>query len=257
MTFHQWYEQQYRERWKDLSASLAAEVPLTELSNGLAKTYHLDEASVYAASALGALPGERILDACAAPGGKTLVIAVSMQGTGSLTANDRSSARRARLHRVLNEHLDEHTRNSISITSHDASRWGLYEQNEYDRILLDVPCSSERHVMQSPKELARWNPSRSRRLAVQQFAMAAAALEAVKPGGRILYSTCSISELENDGVMEKLLVRRAGRCSVTPPEGIPWGEPTRHGWIILPDRCGGRGPLYIAVISKAKQEQSL
>ncbi len=250
MTFHQWYTQQYGDRWAGLSASLTADAPLISFSRGLAKEYYLDEASVFAAEALHTSPGESVLDACAAPGGKTLVLAAALAGKGSLRANDRSSARRARLHRVLDAHLDASTRSIIQVSGHDASKWGLYEQNRYDKILLDVPCSSERHVVNDPKELAKWGTGRTKRLAVQQFAMVAAALEAVKPGGRIVYSTCSLSELENDRVMEKLLARRAGRCSVGIPEGIPYGEPTAYGWAILPDTCGGHGPMYISVITK-------
>ena len=256
MNFHDWYAQMYPERWEGLYSCLLDDPPGFALREGLQQPYYLDEASLQAALALDVHPGHTVLDACAAPGGKTLVLALHLAGTGELTANDRSSSRRSRLHRVLRGHLSEEHRCVITVTGHDAARWGLYEQDRFDRILLDVPCSSERHVLNNPRELAKWSSKRSRRLAVQQFAMAAAALDAVKPGGRIIYSTCSISMLENDQVMEKLLKRRAGRCRVTVPSGIPWGEPTEYGWMILPDQCGGRGPLYISVITKVPQEES-
>ncbi len=253
MTFHQWYLEHYQSRWEFLYTALLQPPKMYEFSEGLKRPYYLDEASLEAARALEVQPGDAVLDACAAPGGKTLVLALQLGGTGLLIANDRSSSRRARLHRVLQDHLEDQERSVIRVTGHDASRWGLYEQNRYDRILLDAPCSSERHVLQEPRELNRWGAGRTKRLALQQFAMVAAALEAVKPGGRIVYSTCALSPLENDGVMAKLLKKRPGASLLSKPEGIPWGEPTEHGWIILPDRAEGRGPMYIAVITKREE----
>lgn len=252
MTFHTWHTQHYGNRWETLEASLLQERSPVPFHDGLLRPYYLDEASLSAAGLLKAAPGEKILDLCAAPGGKTLVIASALSGRGSLTANDRSSTRRARLRRVLDEHLPPALREIVRITSHDASRWGLYEQDAYDAVILDAPCSSERHVLSHPAEFAKWNTSRSRRLAVQQYAMLAAALDAAKPGGRILYCTCTVSPLENDHVLEKLLSRRGEECAIEPCESMPWGEPTLHGWIVLPDVSAGRGPMYTACIRKVK-----
>jgi 16S rRNA C967 or C1407 C5-methylase (RsmB/RsmF family) len=123
----------------------------------------------------------------------------------------------------------------------------LYEQNAWDRILLDVPCSSERHILASSRHLARWTRSRTKHLAVQQFAMLAAAVDAAKPGGYVLYSTCALSPAENDGVIDKALKKRAGRFSVRSAE-VEWAEPTRHGYQILPDTACGRGPIYLSLL---------
>jgi 16S rRNA C967 or C1407 C5-methylase (RsmB/RsmF family) len=125
----------------------------------------------------------------------------------------------------------------------------LYEQSAYDAILLDAPCSSERHVLQDPKALALWGPARTKHLAVQQFAMLAAALEAVKPGGHVLYSTCSISSLENEAVVERLAKKRSGRYEEIPVEA-PFSEELSHGRIILPDTAQGKGPLYFCLIRR-------
>ncbi|NCC65533.1 MAG: RsmB/NOP family class I SAM-dependent RNA methyltransferase, partial [Spirochaetia bacterium] len=209
--FDAYYQSIYQERWPRLLQALEQPRESVALSDGLLKNYYMDEASILAAKALSVQSGDSVLDMCAAPGGKTLVIASSLQGTGTLISNDRSSARRARLHQVITDHLDEPWRNNIVVTGHDASRWALYEQEAYDKILLDAPCSSERHVISDPKALSLWSASRPKHLAIMQFAMLASALEAVKVGGQILYSTCSINPMENQMVLEKLAKKRPGR----------------------------------------------
>ncbi|MGH0052059.1 MAG: RsmB/NOP family class I SAM-dependent RNA methyltransferase [Sphaerochaetaceae bacterium] len=247
--FNEYYTKIYQNRWQELKTALLQEKLLTTLTQGLTQPYYMDEASVLAARLLGVQSGETVLDMCAAPGGKTLVLATSLQGAGMLLSNDRSSARRARLKQVLDAHLPELYRQTVRITAHDATRWSLHEREAYDRILLDAPCSSERHVMMDPKALAIWSPSRPKRLAITQFAMLAAALEAVKIGGHILYSTCSINPLENEGVIEKLAERRAGRFSILDSK-VPGSESLRYGSLILPDRGEGRGPLYFCLIRR-------
>lgn len=251
--FQDHYSDVYGDRWPILRAALLD--PPTHQSigmdEGLLEPYFLDSASLEAASLLGVTPGMIVLDMCAAPGGKTLLLTRALQGNGRIVANDRSATRRSRLQRVIAAHLPEEDRALVTITSHDATRWGLFEQNVYDRILLDAPCSSERHVLQSPSHLAQWSRHRTTQLAIQQFAMLAAALEAVKPGGRIVYSTCSISPCENDEVIDKLYDRREGRfvCLRSVMSGA---EPTRHGSIILPDSSGGKGPMYASLVEKVR-----
>ena len=246
-TFDEWYLELFGDRWEALRVSLTEEQVHTELSDGLLKPYFLDEASVIAAKYLGVEPGHQVLDMCAAPGGKSLVLALELDGSGSLTANDRSSARRARLHRVLDEHLPARLRATVDVRAHDATRWGLYEKDVYDRVLLDAPCSSERHVINSPAHLAKWTPARTRNLAAQAYSLLASAFLAVKPGGFIVYSTCALSPFENDEVVGKLL-RKKDVVSV--PFGQSPGEATAHGIQFFPDRDGGRGPMYVAKLRK-------
>ncbi len=243
------YQTIYGERWPDLKLALLEERKPMAFRDNLKATYYLDEASIIAARLLGVQKGDHVLDMCAAPGGKSLVMASVLQGSGHLVANDRSATRRGRLKVVLRNHLPPEWQESVEVTAHDATKWGLHEQEVYDRILLDAPCSSERHVLNDAKALKIWKPSRPKNLAIQQFAMLAAALEAVKVGGFILYSTCSIEPAENEGVIEKLFTRRAGRFSlghIAPSEA----EACSHGSIILPDRADGKGPLYFCLIRR-------
>ena len=254
--FDEYYSDIYGTRWPTIKSALQAEPRYYSLREGLQKAYFLDEASVFVARLLDVQPGDTVLDLCAAPGGKTLVLALAAGPTGTVVANDRSAGRRERLRRVLREHLPAEIAESVTITGHDATRWCLHEQKAYDRVLLDVPCSSERHVLQSETHLQRWGPSRPRRLAAQAYAMLASALETVKPGGSILYSTCALSPAENDGVIQRLSEKRDGRFEIQPITG-PFGTPTSLGWQVYPDTDEGRGPMYACKLLRSEDSAPL
>lgn len=212
--------------------------------------YLLDAASILAVEALDPRPGEKVVDLCAAPGGKSLLCAWKMENQGLLVSNDRSAARRARIYKIFNEYLPLSKQSNHKVTGHDASKWCLYEKNIYDKVLLDAPCSSERHVLEDPKELAQWAPGRSKAIAVSQFAMLASALDIVKIGGIIVYSTCALSRLENDEIIQKLHQKRGGRFEIIRQE-FSFGSATEYGWQVLPDATGW-GPFYLAIIKKIK-----
>lgn len=247
-SFDTYYGKIWGDRWEELKKAFAEEPGYHTLQEGLLKPYYLDKASVFPARALEVRPGDTVLDMCAAPGGKTLQLALAKGPAGLLVANDKSADRRFRLKTVLEEHLPPEIAASVKITGYDAATWALYEKECYDRILLDAPCSSERHVFSSPHYLTQWTPAKTRQLAIRQFAMLAAALDALKPGGRLVYSTCSVSPMENDNIIEKLHKKRKGLFEVaeTEPET---GEKTEYGIHILPDRTGW-GPIYYSVIQK-------
>ena len=247
--FHTFYQELYPQRWELLKAALAQQTQSVPFEERLEKPYYLDEGSLLSARQLPLAGARQILDMCAAPGGKSLILASRMSPDAHLICNDRSRNRRFRLHTVLDTHLPPDIRQRVTITSHDATRWGLYEQNTYDAVLLDAPCSSERHVLQDAAALAQWTPARTKHLAVQQFAMLASALEAVTIGGYILYSTCSISPLENEEVIGRLEKKRSGRYEEIPCV-VPFAEACRHGYIIMPDTAEGRGPLYFCLLRR-------
>jgi len=253
--FETYYRGVFGERWPALRQALLSPGAPEPFSKGLVKPYHLDRASVLAALAPGEVGNRSVLDLCAAPGGKTLVLASSLGPEGRIVANERSSDRRRRLKAVLDEHLPTEVRRRIEVTGHDAARWGVHEPEAYDLVILDAPCSSERHVLRSPAHLAAWSPSRTRRLAQQAYAMLLSALAAAKPGGLVLYSTCALSPLENDEVVARAAERRPGSFEAVPyPEAlrtaVPPGETTRFGKQIWPDAAEGMGPIYFALLRK-------
>lgn len=215
--------------------------------------YVMDAASIYAAEALRVSSGDRVLDLCAAPGGKSLILIEKLGEAGFLVANELSDRRRARLRSVFDAYLPNSTREkNLKVTHHDGSKWCLYEQEAYDRVLLDAPCSGERHLMGNPKELNQWSKARSKNLSVRQFSLLASAFGVVKKNGRIVYSTCSISPTENDDVIAKLLKKRKGKVRVV-EQKLDIGEATEFGWILLPDTTGF-GPIYFSVLEKAESD---
>lgn len=253
--FFEYYSAIYGERWPDLLAKLKEEPVQVERPNrfakeGLKEIYAMDAASIVAAETLAKSPGGKTLDLCAAPGGKSLILAESMSEEETLVVNELSDNRRKRLRRVLHEYLPEELLQKIKITGHDGSRWGLYEEGVYDRVLVDAPCSGERHLLETKGEMEKWSKKRGEKLAIRQYALLAAAWQAVKENGHILYSTCSINPKENDGVIAKLLKRKEGEVEKKAPEfEVRNLEATEHGFILLPDRSNA-GPIYFSLLKK-------
>lgn len=251
ISFDDYYSELFPDRWDGLRRALCTQTLPQPFSTGLLKPYYLDEASIRAAQVLGPIGNGTALDLCAAPGGKTLVLASSLGPQGRIVANERSADRRRRLHSVIKEHLPGEIQDRISITGHDAARWGLHEQNMYDFVLLDAPCSSERHLLENPKYLDLWSPARTRHLAQQSYAMLLSALKAVKKGGRVLYSTCALSPLENDDVVQRAMKRLPSVFKVIDGESS-FGEATLYGQNIWPDKTGGMGPIYYSLLEKVE-----
>ena len=250
--FEAFYTSLYGERWPSLREALLRETEEKVSPEGLSSPYYMDRSSLLTASLLPVRPGMKVLDMCAAPGGKSLVLALALHGEGSLTSNDRSPERRRRMKDVFSSCLPQCSVD-IKITGFNAESWGLYEKDEYDCILLDAPCSSERHVMNDMKYLSEWSPSRPKRLSVSQYAMLSSALMAVRSGGYILYSTCSINSGENEDVITKLFERHSDEVEET--EVSNGGEKRAHGTLILPDTCGGLGPMYSCLLRKKVKDE--
>ena len=251
MEFFDYYEKLFGERWPALLESLKGESSFETLHfEQSLEPYYLDRASVFAAKVLGAEPGMDVLDMCAAPGGKSLIIASMLQGEGSLQCNDRSPERRVRLEHVLENSLPKKWRENIKITGYDGVKFGLHKKESFDRILLDAPCSSDRHVLNSPAHLEVWSAKRIKRLAVEQGSLLASAIDALRPGGIVVYGTCALSPLENDGVVSRILKKRPEAHAVEISD-IPQGaDRTELGVHVLPDRTQGSGPIYCAKIQK-------
>jgi 16S rRNA C967 or C1407 C5-methylase (RsmB/RsmF family) len=277
--FNVFYESVYGDRWETLKKSLLSPSKhillhnpfssySTNLKNWMPHAYHvveemeppgigplapyyfMDGASYLAAYYLDPKEGEKVLDLCAAPGGKSLALAFLMNGEGHLTSNDKSTDRRFRLLRVLRSYLpQDFLDSSLRVTGFDASEWCLYETNAYDKILLDVPCSSEEHVMESEKHLSEWTEKRTKRLSALQWKMLASSWLVLKDEGRLVYSTCSISPYENDAVVEKLIKKH--NVKVIHKE-LNMGTKTKYGHLLLPDECNF-GPFYFAILEKSSQ----
>jgi len=216
--------------------------------SGLIKGYAMDPASVVAAHALPVAGARDVLDLCAAPGGKSLILAERAASDARLVFNDRSPERRKRLKKVLADHVPPAMLARITVTGHDGRNFGVHRPGAFDAILLDAPCSSEAHVLADQAALASWSSTRSERLSRDQYGLLTAALLALRPGGWVLYATCALSPDENDGVVRRLLERGRHPAEIERVDaGI--GEATELGWQILPDETGF-GPMYFCLLRR-------
>lgn len=221
---------------------------LEKNDEGLYPFYVMDPASVVVARALEVQAGDIVLDMCAAPGGKSLILAEAQPQ--NLISNEMSDGRRERLMRVFHEYIPREIRDFVNVKGLDGNQYGLRMPGEFDRVLADVPCSGERHLFENQAELSLWTEKRTKNLAVRQYSLLSSAWLSCKPGGRIVYSTCSISPLENDDVVQKLIKKRKPEVLRLPEmDRLDFVEKTEHGYQILPDHCGF-GPMYFSVLQK-------
>lgn len=264
--FNQYYESIYGARWEGLKETFAKEnQPVEYKIPGAEKSYFLDSASVLAALCLPLKGAERILDLCAAPGGKTLVLASRMDPDALLSSNERSPERKHRLAVVVETCLPPQISASVKTSCSDGSTWCTRQSECFDRILLDAPCSSERHVYLDPKYLKDWSLSRIKTVTTEQWALLSSAYRLLQPGGILLYSTCALCPEENDGMISRLYKKfnkDGSAFELLPPspdlseiEGftkitLPEYEKTEFGYQILPDTANGAGPIYFSIIKK-------
>lgn len=156
-------------------------------------------------------PGQRVLDLCAAPGGKTAQIAFALDNRGTLIANDISNDRI----KALQGNLDRLGIVNVSTTCTDGANWPA-AAGTFDRILVDAPCSSEGTIRRNPSMLRRLDPQSPARLAPRQRALLRKAVQRLAPGGRILYSTCTLAPEENELVVADVLAEFGGLVRLVP-----------------------------------------
>jgi len=186
-----------------------------------------DESAMHAARLLAPQPGERVLDLCSAPGGKTTHLAELMQNTGYILAAD---IRADRLKRVT----DVASRLGIGIIEPlllDAELSNLPAE-PFDAALVDVPCSNTGVLAKRPE--ARWRiaPSDLRELPALQKRLLRRAVEMLRPGGRVVYSTCSIEPEENEQVVAEILAADPSLQLVEERHHLP-GRPADGGYQAL------------------------
>lgn len=180
-------------------------LPLAELKAG--RVYAADPSTRYSAELLAPRPGERILDTCAAPGGKSAGILSATHGECRLLATD------AEAHRLpqLRENLMRTGAPHAEVAQHDWTRpcppqW----KAAFDAVLVDAPCSNSGVFRRRVDARWRLTPAELGQLADTQFGILQNALHAVRPGGRLVYSTCSIEQEENEAVVHRLLEQHPG-----------------------------------------------
>ena len=157
-----------------------------------------------AVEALSPQPGDRVLDLCAAPGGKSSQIAAALGGRGVLVANEFVDSRA----RVLSSNLERMGAANALVTSMRPDALCALLPGWFDRVLVDAPCSGEGMLRREPAALAHWSPENVAACALRQGKILDSAAQAVRPGGWLCYSTCTFAPVENEGTVAAFLARR-------------------------------------------------
>ncbi len=202
-----------------------------------------EEASLLPVALLDPRPGERVLDLCAAPGGKTAQIAVAMENRGTVVANDVDWRRLVTMGRTL-QRLGIA---NVALTAWDGASFpesgGLY-----DRVLADVPCTCEGTSRKNPEVLAWGGEAERARTARTQRALLAKAVRLCRPGGRIVYSTCTYAPEENEAVVDDVL-GAAGAGSLRLVDAL--GTSSRAGFRAAPGLGTWQGRSFDPSMARA------
>ena len=163
--------------------------------------YLQDPSAMTPASRLPVKPGMRVLDLCAAPGGKSTELAARLAGEGILVAND-ISAKRAK---ALQKNIELFGVTNSLITTEYPDKLAGYFPSFFDCILIDAPCSGEGMFRKDPTMVKAWTPDSNAQYAAMQEDIVRAGLRMLKSGGYLLYSTCTFSPMEDEATVLKML----------------------------------------------------
>ena len=189
--------------------------------------YLQDPGAMTPASRLPVVPGDRVLDLCAAPGGKACAAADRLKGEGLLVANDISTSRA----KILLRNLEMSGAVNAFVTNETPEKLRDTYPCFFDRILLDAPCSGEGMFRKDDALLKDWSPEKSKELSHIQKELLTAAADMLRPGGMLLYSTCTFSKEEDEEAVLHLLRSRPEMH----PIPLEWYEGFTPGGLISPD----------------------
>ena len=214
----------------------SAQGDIKEILKALHETGRLtrqEASSMLPVLALGAKQGDVVLDMCASPGSKTTQIAEHMGERGLVLANEVVNSRV----NMLVTNVQRHGSRTVAVVHHDGRHIPRVPESGFDRILVDAPCTGSGTTRKNPDVWGKWLPSGGRSLHDLQLALLNKASALVKPGGRVVYSTCSLDPIEDEAVVAEIL-RSSDVMSLLPVspllEGVP-GEKGRMDWPNLND----------------------
>ena len=215
-----------------------------------AGVYYLQEASAMAPVALlDPQPGERVCDLCAAPGGKTTQIAGRMAGEGFLLCNEWSPKRA----KILSRNIERMGVANALVTNENVENLARRFGGFFDRVLVDAPCSGEGMFRKEEAAITDWSQETVEMCARRQAEILDAAADLVRPGGRLVYSTCTFAPEEDEGAVARFL---ADHPEFAPEViGAPWFQPVENGGHRLwPHKLLGEGH-FAAVLRKAGEPE--
>ncbi|NXI72898.1 NSUN4 methyltransferase, partial [Anseranas semipalmata] len=230
---------------------------------GFLSYYLMDAASLLPVLALDVQPHDFVLDLCAAPGGKTLAL-LQTGACGHLAANDVSISRTKRLYQILHSYVPKKIRETVSVTSYDGRDWGELEGRTFHKVLVDVPCTTDRHsVMETDNNIFHRRRTKERQmLPMLQLQLLMSGILATKPGGEVVYSTCSLSPLQNEYVIERAIEIAETQFNITThvedlshfrmlfQDTFSFFSDCRLGELVLPHLTANFGPMYFCKLRR-------
>lgn len=221
--------------------------------------YYLQEPSAMTpANRLPVEPGDKVLDVCAAPGGKATELGAKLQGEGVLIANDISNSRA----KGLLKNIEVFGIGNVLVLSEEPGKLEEYFPEYFDKILIDAPCSGEGMFRKDKKMVKAWEEHGPEFFAKIQRSIVTQAARMLKPGGMILYSTCTFDPEENEGTIEYLMSQYPEFIikEIRPYEGFACGKPEvteskledfKKTVRIWPHKMHGEGH-YVALLQKGE-----
>lgn len=201
--------------------------------------YMQEPSAMLPVAALDVPQGSRVLDMCAAPGGKSSQLAIKLSGGGLLVSNEIERARAA----VLRENIVRMGYRNALITNFRPDRLADIFGGFFDVAVVDAPCSGEGMLRKEPQARADWSEANIRACAARQKEIVKSADKCLKEGGTLLYSTCTFSEEEDEDVSRFIL--SLGYETVMPSaEVVRGGEAAEFGYRFYPHRVSGEGQYF-------------
>ncbi|XP_040438956.1 tRNA (cytosine(34)-C(5))-methyltransferase, mitochondrial isoform X1 [Falco naumanni] len=224
----------------------------------LKEYYLLNAASLLPVLALEVKDGEDVLDLCAAPGGKSVAI-LQCARPGQFHCNENDDLRSTWLKQTIESFIPDPFINLIMITKMDGTQIGDLKPELYDKVLVDAPCSNDRSwLFSSDIQQATLRLIQRKKLSSLQFQLLRSAIKALRPGGSLVYSTCTLSKAENSDVINLIL----NSCGDVMPVDISelakavsqefafLSGTQKHELLVLPEKGRAWGPMYVAKLKK-------
>lgn len=224
--------------------------------------YSQEPSAMYVGEVVDAHPGETVLDLCAAPGGKSTHIAGQMMNSGVLVSNEIFTKRA----KILASNIERWGTTNTIVTNEDPKKLENHWGQLFDRILVDAPCSGEGMFRKDPDAMDYWTPDYSNECANRQKKILTSAMKMLKPGGTLVYSTCTFAPEENEQVIAWLL-QNYPELELKPIKKYPGMDDGRPEWAddnpelakavrLFPHHIEGEGHFIAKLTSKTNKPMS-
>ncbi|XP_048857203.1 tRNA (cytosine(34)-C(5))-methyltransferase, mitochondrial isoform X2 [Brienomyrus brachyistius] len=223
----------------------------------LKQYYLLNTASLLPVLALDVREGDRLLDMCSAPGGKALAV-LQCATPALLHCNELNFQRQQWLSKTLESYVPPAVRNILTVSNLDGRTFGKIHAGTFDKVLVDAPCSNDRSWLYSahPQQSTVRLGERTRLPEIQRDLLRSA-LAAVRPGGLVVYSTCTLSHAENGAVVQEVLsccsnaeLQNLEEMSCSLSHRFTFGPSSPFGLLVVPDHGRTWGPMFLSKLKR-------